>query len=395
MLELEDKNTEWYCCFFNFIEDSEESDPIDYIDFGVSDGYGGMDNITVFIEVYDLEPPDSVSNIECKAGRTYINCSWTNPADFDFSHVMFYLNGELVKNVTSNFYRVDNLNSGSVYEIGIRTVDITGFINDSWVNLTVQTEKPTETVRRSSRGGGGGGGGSIILSPKLESVAEVKQTEIRYFQSGKPVLIQLSDKIKELTGVKEIKAVSDKSSILMVTVASVKEFKNMPSAGYTVHSMFEIVFSNNGISVKSVAGEITFMVPKDFVEDYNILLLRYNATSDRWEKTDVDKSSENENYAYFSINLTSFGVFAIAGVKKRTAVIFPQSIPKTGLPVLIEEEQEEIKISKNVTGNAEKIETLNKTDVKEKEKKLGSHQLIEFITGIVIAFAVRTFTRKN
>jgi len=27
-LELEDKNTEWYCCFFNFIEDSEESDPI-------------------------------------------------------------------------------------------------------------------------------------------------------------------------------------------------------------------------------------------------------------------------------------------------------------------------------------------------------------------------------
>jgi len=126
-----------------------------------------------------------------------------------------------------------------------------------------------------------------------------------------------------------------------------------------------------------------------------LFLLRYNATSDRWEKTDVDKSSENENYAYFSINLTSFGVFAIAGVKKRTAVIFPQSIPKTGLPVLIEEEQEEIKISKNVTGNAEKIETLNKTDVKEKEKKLGSHQLIEFITGIVIAFAVRTFTRKN
>ncbi|HID42426.1 MAG TPA: PAS domain S-box protein [Archaeoglobaceae archaeon] len=25
---MEDKNTEWYCCFFNFIEDSEESDPI-------------------------------------------------------------------------------------------------------------------------------------------------------------------------------------------------------------------------------------------------------------------------------------------------------------------------------------------------------------------------------
>lgn len=358
-----------------------------FIDFGVSDSYGGIDNITVIIEVYDLEPPASVSGVKCETGTDYINCSWVNPSDSDFSHVMVYLNGKFMNNVTSSYFKINNLNSGTTYEIGMRTVDVTGLINTSWVNITVQTKAKPVPARRT--GGSGGGGVSIITLSPLESDAEVKQTEVRYFKSGKQVVILPSEKIADLTGLKELRAVSDYSSILTVTLAAVERFKGLPS-GYSVYKMFEIVFSNNGIPVKNIACELVFKVSRDFAGKYSIQLLRYNGSSEEWERIEVDRTSEDDDYIYYTANVTSFSVFSIAGVKKRT-IVTPTSKLTPVYSVTSEREEEQLK-SDNDTVYHEKQENIESVTANGVKKKLGNYQFLEFFIGIVTAFILRVFT---
>jgi len=356
-----------------------------FIDFGVSDSYGGIDNITVLIVVYDLEPPDSVTGLKCESGTDYVSCSWINPSNFDFSHAIVYLNGESIGNFTSGYFEMKNLSPGTVYEIGIRTVDVTGLINKSYVNITVQTKKPETNVRRS--GGGGGGGSIALIPPELESEAEQKQIEVRYFKSGKQVVILPSENIADLTGLKELRAISKDSSILMVTLAAVERFEEL-SSEYSVYSIFEIVFSNNGIPVKNIACELVFEVSKDFAEKYDIQLLRHNSSSKKWEKIEVNRTSEDDDYVYYTANLTSFSVFSIVGVKERIITTPANPIVHN----LVSEKEEKQLKPKNVKYQEEdKIEK----SVSMNKKKLGEHQFIEFLAGITISFILRVFARKK
>lgn len=147
-----------------------------YINFGVCDGYGGEDNETVTITVNDKTPPESISNLQYTNGTTWINWTWRNPSDDDFSHVTVYLNGTWIANTSNSFYNATGLYASTDYEIGTHTTDKAGNINDTWVNNTAatlpETTPPQITAsaseaqsRGGAGGGGGGGGGAALLIP--------------------------------------------------------------------------------------------------------------------------------------------------------------------------------------------------------------------------------------
>ena len=117
-----------------------------YVDFGVSDGYGGVDNESVRITVNDVTPPASITNLQNVTGNFWINWTWTNPLDSDFNYTMVYLNGTWRANTSYPFYNATTLNPDTYYEIGAHTVDKVGNINGTWVNQTTKTQALPDLV---------------------------------------------------------------------------------------------------------------------------------------------------------------------------------------------------------------------------------------------------------
>ncbi len=90
----------------------------------------------------DTVPPGSVNDLRASViSKRYIVWRWTDPADADFNEVIVYLDGRFMTNVTkgTGSYTAMNLKPNSVHTISTRTVDITGNINQTWVNNTTST----------------------------------------------------------------------------------------------------------------------------------------------------------------------------------------------------------------------------------------------------------------
>ena len=102
-------------------------------------GYGLVDAEKAAVDVI---PPASVKDLKSSAvGGTWINWTWNDPIDADFSHAVAHLNGVHERNISKGlrFHNVTSLEPDTSYEIGTRTVDTTGNINETWVNHTAGT----------------------------------------------------------------------------------------------------------------------------------------------------------------------------------------------------------------------------------------------------------------
>jgi PKD repeat protein len=88
----------------------------------------------------DNKPPASITNLNTTKGLNWINFTWTNPPDPDFSHVMLYLNGSFITNIYSpqNYYNATGLFPNTSYELGTHTVDSSGNVNQTLVNNTAR-----------------------------------------------------------------------------------------------------------------------------------------------------------------------------------------------------------------------------------------------------------------
>ncbi len=118
-----------------------------------------VNNFLLVVEEIKIEP-DTVNNLdEIAVGTTWIEWNWTNPKDSDLDYVEIWINGTFYANVSypGHSINVTGLNPSTLYEIGTRTVDIYGNINDTWMNDTASTLSGSGN---DSNGGGGGGGGS-------------------------------------------------------------------------------------------------------------------------------------------------------------------------------------------------------------------------------------------
>ena len=108
----------------------------------------GTSNVTVMLQQPDTAPPSTVTGLQnITHGQTYINFTWTNPPNPDFSHVMLYLNGTFKTNITApqNYSNITGLYPDTSYELGTHTVDTSGNINQTWVNATARTAPDTIT----------------------------------------------------------------------------------------------------------------------------------------------------------------------------------------------------------------------------------------------------------
>ena len=110
-------------------------------------GYGLTDAEKAAV---DATPPASVKDLKSSAvGGTWINWTWKNPVDADFSHVIVHLNGIHKTNVSKGlrFYNANSLEPDTSYVIGTQTVDTAGNVNETWVNLTVETNGGFEPLQ--------------------------------------------------------------------------------------------------------------------------------------------------------------------------------------------------------------------------------------------------------
>ena len=104
---------------------------------------GGIFGFNITFASSDTTPPASVTDLQNTTyEQTYINWTWTDPEDADFAKVMVYIDGtpqpDVLKGV--QYYHATGLNPDTEYEIGTRTVDNLGNINDTWENCTARTK---------------------------------------------------------------------------------------------------------------------------------------------------------------------------------------------------------------------------------------------------------------
>jgi hypothetical protein len=98
----------------------------------------------------DTTPPSSVTNLMNITGQTWINWTWTNPADPDFDHIMVYVDGTWQMNTSTEWYNATGLNPDTYYDISTHTVDTVGNVNTTWVNRTTKTLAIPDTTPPAS-----------------------------------------------------------------------------------------------------------------------------------------------------------------------------------------------------------------------------------------------------
>jgi hypothetical protein len=96
---------------------------------------GSMENVSGT----DTTPPASITGLtNSSTSSTAIMFSWTNPAS-DFDHVMVWMNGTFLHNVTTPYDYWGSLEPTTDYTISTKTVDAAGNVNATFVNLTART----------------------------------------------------------------------------------------------------------------------------------------------------------------------------------------------------------------------------------------------------------------
>ncbi len=114
--------------------------------FNSSDSFGGVspnETITVTVGIPpDTTPPAGVTGLtNTSYAPNFINWTWKDPADADFSHVEVYIDGNFKKNVLwgIQYYNAAGLTAETEHTVSTRTVDTAGNVNQTWINSTART----------------------------------------------------------------------------------------------------------------------------------------------------------------------------------------------------------------------------------------------------------------
>ncbi len=89
--------------------------------------------------ILDMMPAGIVTNMVSTIGRTWINWTWDNPSDVDFSYAMVYRDGIFKTNTSKIYYNATGLRNSTSYTLSMLTVDTSKNINTDWVNSTETT----------------------------------------------------------------------------------------------------------------------------------------------------------------------------------------------------------------------------------------------------------------
>jgi hypothetical protein len=98
----------------------------------------------------DLQPPAAITNLTHKTGHdefngAWINWTWDNPNDVDFSYVSISLDNIPMENTSRSYINFTGLSSDADYNLSVFSVDIVDNINYSEVKDTARTP-PLDTA---------------------------------------------------------------------------------------------------------------------------------------------------------------------------------------------------------------------------------------------------------
>jgi hypothetical protein len=108
-------------------------DGVYYVDFGVSDGYGSIDNQTVTITINDYGTPTAPTNLNSNTGNFWVNWSWNvgeNTDSFNVSHNSVWYNGTVDEyfNASLSAHASSDI---SVYGYNSTSGLLSSFVSDS------------------------------------------------------------------------------------------------------------------------------------------------------------------------------------------------------------------------------------------------------------------------
>jgi len=116
----------------------------------ILDESSGGSLINVILHVSDTIPPRSITDLKSTTGNFWINWTWTNPVDSDFSYAVVYIDNVRTSNVSTCYFK-DSYPPHSIKTISIKTVDACGNMNNTWVNLTTAIpNNPVSLINISS-----------------------------------------------------------------------------------------------------------------------------------------------------------------------------------------------------------------------------------------------------
>ncbi len=264
----------------------------------------------------DTTPPASITNMRNISYATdYINWVWTDPSDSDFDHVEVYLNGASQGNVEKGvqFFNATSLTPDTEYEIGTRTADTTGNVNQTWVNTTARTAPAATAAPSAPSGGGGAGGGGVTTSEPYENIAKA-ETVVKSLIANRTISYTFT---APEHGIYEI-AVTDNENEndIAIRVEALKGTSKLVTA-----SALGTVYKNVNIwagtkKIKEVL--IRFKVENSWLDGNNLAgsdvkLVKWDGS--KWVLLEVSEIRKDASYAYYEAKTDTLSVFAITGLK--------------------------------------------------------------------------------
>ncbi len=269
----------------------------------------------VYFSFNETIAPASITGLNnITYGQTYINWTWTDPADTDFEKVMIYLDGAFKTNVSKGdkHFNATGLTPDTNYMISTHTVDTSGNVNETWVNDTVRTEPSPDTTPTPPSGGGGGGGGGMSDEP--ENVEETVFLRI-YLRAGDPATYNFNNTLTsvEVTPEKTYGLVAAKMEVLVDHPGSIT---TDPPAG-VLYKYFNVFFGNLGWSEGKLSSSvINFQAPAIWFEENNIdpaTVTLYRHHDDEWQPLVTTMSGQADGNYQYSAPTPGFSTFMILG----------------------------------------------------------------------------------
>ncbi len=300
------------------------------VNVSVADAWGNVawDNSSSYTAIIDTEAPSGISDLQATTGLTWINWTWSNPADSDFKHTILYFNGNFLANTPDSYYNVTGLLDKTEYELGTLTVDFTGNVNETWINDTATTDKTKskkpsgDKDRYSSSGSSGVGKGSGF--PEPASNIEVKGLSRQFVTSGNSARFDFPEGV---TCVCYVAFDAKRTFGRTFTTAEMLKGKSalvekLPAG--IVYKNVNIWVGNKGVASPKNIGNavIGFRVEKEWLESNGVnenAVLLYRYSDGEWSTLVTSVTGNDENFVYFEAKTPDYSPFAI--VASRVEII--------------------------------------------------------------------------
>jgi PGF-pre-PGF domain-containing protein len=274
-----------------------------------TDGYVNNTRINNTSQTVDIAPASVTYLHITSSASDSLTWGWTNPANHDFDYVEIYLDNVFQANTSGSSYRAADLRSGRDYEIGLKTVDKAGNINNTTINDIASTKsKPSGNVVKGITTSQEGRENIVSKSSRIQKV--VADENVHYdFKDGSISFIGF----KGTANFGYVK-------VLIENLDATSSLVDQQPPG-KVYSNFNVWVGDNRFDGEGMTDTVIgFKVSKDWLTEKgvtsdSVALLHY---TNAWQILETVQTEEDADYFYFEAQADGFSPFAISAVDSTT-----------------------------------------------------------------------------